>query len=67
MIFKRTSLSIQAFSGSYDTWLEFRDLFKSLVADDKTIANIEKLCHLKGYLTGEAAEIIDTIELSAEN
>ena len=64
---KLPSLSIQPFSRSYDTWLGFRDLFKSLVADNKTITNIEKFCYLKGCLTGEAAEVIDSIELSAES
>ena len=60
-------VNLQTFSGSYETWLGFHDLFKSLVHDDDEIPDIKKLYHLKGSLKDEAAEIIASIELSAEN
>ena len=60
-------LNTPTFSGSYDTWLGFHDLFKSLVDNNNTISEIEKLYYLKGCLKDEAAEILDSIELSAEN
>ena len=56
-----------SFSGSYESWLGFHDLFKSLVDDDKDIPEIEKLYHLKGCLKDEAAEVLASIELSSEN
>ena len=60
-------LNIPTFSGTYDTWMGFHDLFKSLVDENNTITDIEKLYHLKGSLKGEAAEVLASIELSAGN
>ncbi|XP_033229727.1 uncharacterized protein LOC117181275 [Belonocnema kinseyi] len=60
-------VNLPTFSGSYEAWLGFHDLFKSLVDNDDEIPDIEKLYHLKGSLKGEAAEIIASIELSSEN
>ncbi|XP_076549204.1 uncharacterized protein LOC143306713 [Osmia lignaria lignaria] len=60
-------VNLPSFSGSYEAWLGFHDLFKSLVDDDQNIPEIEKLYHLKGCLRDEAAEVLASIELSAEN
>ncbi|CAK9796219.1 hypothetical protein ANTPLA_LOCUS696 [Anthophora plagiata] len=60
-------INLPSFSGSYESWLGFHDLFKSLVDDDKDIPDIEKLYHLKGCLRDEAAEALASIELSSEN
>ena len=60
-------LNIPTFSGSYDTWLGFHDLFKSLVDDNKNITDIEKLYHLKGCLKGDAEAVIALIGLSSDN
>ena len=60
-------VNLPSFSGSYESWLGFHDLFKSLVDDDKDIPEIEKLYHLKGCLKDEAAEVLASIELSSEN
>ena len=60
-------LNLPTFSGSYEAWLGFHDLFKSLVHDDGEIPEIEKLYYLKGSLKDEAAQIISSIELSEEN
>ena len=43
-------LNLPTFSGSYETWLGFHDLFKSLVNDDENLPEIEKLYYLKGSL-----------------
>ena len=64
---KLPSLNLPIFNGNYETWLGFYDLFKSLVDDDSNTSNIEKFYHLKGCLRGEAAEVIASLELSAEN
>ena len=64
---KLPSLNIPTFSGSYDTWLGFHDLFKSLVDDNKNITDIEKLYYLKGCLKGDAEAVIASIALSSDN
>lgn len=60
-------INLQTFSGSYEAWLGFHDLFKSLIDNNKDIPDIEKLYHLKGCLKDEAAEVLESLELSSEN
>ena len=64
---KLPPLNLPFVSGSYESWLRFHDIFKSLVDDDKDLPAIEKLYHLKGCLKDEAAEILPSLELSSEN
>ncbi|XP_057333711.1 uncharacterized protein LOC130672924 [Microplitis mediator] len=61
------AISLPTFRGSVDKWLEFYDLFNSLVHEDNSIPPIRKLFYLKGCLAGEAAGVISSIELSAQN
>ncbi|XP_063365996.1 uncharacterized protein LOC134654484 [Cydia amplana] len=51
-------ISIPSFSGKYTEWITFRDLFVSIIHNNKTLDNVQKLHYLKGYLTGEAEQII---------
>ena len=60
---KLPSLNSSLFSGGYDTWLAFHDLFTALIDNDKNISDIEKLIHLKGCLRNKAAEVLDSITL----
>ncbi|XP_033222714.1 uncharacterized protein LOC117176569 [Belonocnema kinseyi] len=60
-------VNLPTFSGSYEAWLGFHDLFKSLVDNNDDLPNIETLYHLKGSLKDETGEIIASLELSSEN
>ena len=64
---KLPSINLPSFEGSYDSWLGFHDLFKSLVHEDTELSNIEKLYHLKGCLKGEATDIVESLEISSDN
>lgn len=64
---KLPTLNLPTFNGSYESWLGFHDLFKSLVDEDRNTSEIEKFYHLKGCLRDEAADVIAALELSAEN
>ncbi|XP_050505282.1 uncharacterized protein LOC126883666 [Diabrotica virgifera virgifera] len=61
------SIPLPIFSGTIDTWIGFFDLFNSLVHEDNNIPPVRKLFYLKSCLTGEAADIITSIESSAQN
>ncbi|KAF5281923.1 hypothetical protein FQR65_LT14449 [Abscondita terminalis] len=61
------TISLPSFSGSFDSWLGFYDLFNSLVHEDDNITPIKKLFYLKGCLTGEAANVIASIETFSQN
>lgn len=60
-------ITLPKFRGTIDSWLEFRDAFKSLVHDEPNLDPIRKLFYLKGCLSGEAADVISFIESSAQN
>lgn len=60
-------ITLPTFDGSFDSWLGFYDLFSSLIHEDTSISAIRKLFYLKGCLTGEAANVIASIESSSQN
>uniref|UniRef100_A0A182W811 Ty3 transposon capsid-like protein domain-containing protein n=1 Tax=Anopheles minimus TaxID=112268 RepID=A0A182W811_9DIPT len=47
-------------SGRYEDWLDFHDLFVSLVHNNKGISGIQKMCYMRSSLKGEALKVIDT-------
>ncbi|XP_070167756.1 uncharacterized protein [Polyergus mexicanus] len=57
-------ISLPTFSGEQLDWESFRDLFRSLVGDVPDLAPVQKLQYLKASLTGEAAAIVTSVELS---
>ncbi|XP_036140825.1 uncharacterized protein LOC118644954 [Monomorium pharaonis] len=55
------------FAGGYDEWYPFRDTFLSMVHNVRAIPDIQKFLYLRGALVGKAAEIIESLEVSAAN
>lgn len=60
-------LKIPEFTGEYDQWLTFKDLFKAMFHDNRKLTNVQKFQYLKNSLQGEALQIIGEFEISAEN
>lgn len=60
-------ITIPQFSGDYQSWISFRDLFSSLISNNHELNNVEKMHYLKTSLTGEAARLISNISISEEN
>ena len=65
--FKLPSLGLPSFSGSYDAWLGFHDVFTSMIDENTNLSPILKFRHLQDCLKGEAAEIIASVQLTGEN
>lgn len=61
------TITLPTFSGSFDSWLGFYNLFNSLIHEDESISPIRKLFYLKGCLTGEATDVVASIESSSQN
>lgn len=61
------SLDIPYFDGNTQNWLEFKDMFKALVIEDKSLADVTRLYYLRAYTKGEASKIISTYPLTNEN
>ena len=54
---KLPRISIPQFSGRYEDWPAFRDLFASLVVSNPSATPVEKLHYLKTSLKGEAEQV----------
>lgn len=55
---KLPPVELTPFSGNYEDWTSFRDLFGSLIHSNKNIGNVQKLHYLKGNLKGDAETLI---------
>lgn len=60
-------IKLPIFKGSYETWLEFRDTFLSLVHKRPDLDDVEKFHYVRSHLDGEAKQVIGSLEFSAEN
>ncbi|XP_051167644.1 uncharacterized protein LOC127285590 [Leptopilina boulardi] len=65
--FELPKLQTPTFEGSCETWLTFRDAFKSMCHNNPSIPELHKFYYLKACLKSEAAEVIDSLEITAEN
>ncbi|XP_076638829.1 uncharacterized protein LOC143350689 [Colletes latitarsis] len=52
---------------SYAEWHSFRDLFKSLVLDNKSLTNVKRLHYLKSSAEGHAANLIAHFSITDAN
>ncbi|XP_018407682.1 PREDICTED: uncharacterized protein LOC108783580 [Cyphomyrmex costatus] len=64
---KLLKIDLPSFSGSYEEWYPFHDTFQSLIHRDRSITEIQKFHYLKAALKGKAAELIQSLEMSADN
>ncbi|XP_057670066.1 uncharacterized protein LOC130902185 [Diorhabda carinulata] len=62
---KLPDIKLPTFSGSSNTWLEFRDTFTALINNNPDIDDINKFHYLRANLEGSASQIIQSLEISA--
>ena len=60
-------IKIPVFSGNIETWHSFYDSFNSIIHNDNDLPTIQKFHYLKGSVTGDAANIIASLETTSEN
>ncbi|XP_055714232.1 uncharacterized protein LOC129808477 [Phlebotomus papatasi] len=60
-------LDIPKFSGQFSKWISFRDRFVSTVINESSLSKVQKLHYLKGALTGEAASVLENLEVTEDN
>nr|XP_049705656.1 uncharacterized protein LOC126056493 [Helicoverpa armigera] len=60
-------IDLPKFSGSYHDWLEFRDIFISIIHNNESIDKINKLHYLRASLKGSASLIIDNLDFRSDN
>ncbi|XP_016664857.1 uncharacterized protein LOC107885697 [Acyrthosiphon pisum] len=61
------AISLPTFSGIYSEWPTYYDIFGVMVHKNDQISDIQRLFHLRASLSGEAAQVIQGIEITAAN
>lgn len=64
---KLPKLELPTFSGSYTDWTNFKDLFQSLVVDNTSLSNVQKLQYLEVNLSGEASSFLKNVAITSAN
>lgn len=60
-------IKIPNFGGKIDDWVPFRDLFVSLIHSNQQLTAVQKMHYLRASLTDEAARIVSTLDISADD
>lgn len=61
------TLQLPKFAGVIEKWLEFRDIFVSLVDKNTQLDKIQKFYYLRSCLSDEAAQLIESIPVTCDN
>lgn len=61
------TINLPKFKGNFDSWLDFRDCFVSLIDNNASISDIQKFHYLKASLEADASKIIQSLEFTSEN
>lgn len=61
------SIVLPEFSGAYEKWPNFFDSFMALIDKNTCLSNIQKYYYLQASLKGEAAHVIESLEVSDSN
>ncbi|XP_026821298.1 uncharacterized protein LOC113559752 [Rhopalosiphum maidis] len=64
---KLSSLSVPVFTGNYQEWASFYDIFLALIDNNMSLMAIEKFFYLRESLSGEALSSIKCLETTANN
>lgn len=60
-------IKLPEFFGSYELWLQFSDIYKSLIHNNTSLNSIEKFWYLKSCLKGDAAKLLLSLEVIESN
>ena len=64
---KLPHIQIPIFSGKYEDWSSFRDLFTSMIVNNESLSDVQKLFYLKSQVSGDAERLIKHINVTAVN
>lgn len=64
---KLPTIKLPVFKGNYESWLEFKDTFNSLIHCNAQINDVQKFHYLRASLEGSATRVIQSLEFSAAN
>ena len=55
------------FSGQYDRWISFSDMFKAMIHENDSFPEIQKFHYLKSSLSGEAERLVSNLPMTANS
>ncbi|KAI5644506.1 hypothetical protein NE865_03395 [Phthorimaea operculella] len=58
---------LPVFTGSYESWNNFHDLFTKIIHNDRSLTATEKMQYLKTHVQGDAAKLIKHLCVSEAN
>lgn len=60
-------IQLPQFSGRFEDWPAFRDLFRSIVIDETSLSKVEKMHYLKTSVRGDADQLIRNLPSTEDN
>lgn len=66
-ILKLLRVSMPIFSGKYEEWISYRNLFHGIIEQNTMLPDVQKMQYLLSLLKGEAYDVVSSLEASAEN
>ncbi|XP_022170758.1 uncharacterized protein LOC111034046 [Myzus persicae] len=66
-IVKLAPLNVPVFSGNYENWTSFHDMFIALIHTNTSLMNVQKFFYLRSSLEGNALQVIKSLETTSEN
>lgn len=60
-------ITLPSFSGDYQSWRTFSDLFTSLIRENPSLSVVERMHYLKTCLSEEAARLVSNLPISDNN
>ena len=60
-------IKLPIFSGHYDSWISFSDMFKTMIHEYDSLPEIQTFHYLKSSLSGEAERLISNLNMTSSN
>lgn len=60
-------LNLPTFSGRYDEWFAFHDTFNAIIHTNISLSDAQRFQYLRASLTGDALDLIHSLEMSDRN
>ncbi|XP_025264936.1 uncharacterized protein LOC112638100 [Camponotus floridanus] len=60
-------IKLPTFSGSYEEWPSFRDLFLSVIGENASVSDIERFHYLRSCVKGPAERLIKSLTVTGDN
>lgn len=65
--FRLPTINIPSFNGQYNLWPSFKNSFNHLIANNRSLSNVQRLHYLKNSLAGDASLLIQHYDIAEAN